>query len=58
VIVGVGDADFSSMEFLDDSSKPGQRDIAQFVQMNKHQTSSADLSSVTLREIPQQYVLS
>ena len=40
VIVGVGDADFSFMEFLDNSSKPGQRDIAQFVQMNKHQTSS------------------
>jgi hypothetical protein len=58
VIVGVGDADFSSMEFLDDSSKPGQRDIAQFVQFNKHQTSSADLTSVTLHEIPKQYVLS
>ena len=25
VIVGVGDADFASMRFLDDSAKPGQR---------------------------------
>jgi hypothetical protein len=56
VIVGVGDADFSSMEFLDNANKPHQRDIAQFVQFNKHQTSSADLTSVTLREIPGQLV--
>jgi hypothetical protein len=44
------------MEFLDDASKPGKRDIAQFVQFNKHKTSSADLSSVTLHEVPDQLV--
>ena len=56
VIVGVGDADFSSMEFLDDFTKDGQRDIAQFVQFNKHSHSSVELSSVTLKEIPDQLV--
>jgi hypothetical protein len=48
-------SDFSSMDFLDNANKPHQRDIAQFVvQFNKHQTSSADLTSETLREIPDQ----
>jgi hypothetical protein len=56
VIVGVGDADFSSMQFLDDSSKPGKRDIAQFVQFNKHSRDSVALTSETLREIPHQLV--
>jgi hypothetical protein len=54
VIVGVGSADFTSMEFLDDSS--GKRDIAQFVQYNKHSSSPVDLTSVTLKEIPDQVV--
>ena len=57
VIVGVGDADFSSMQFLDDASqKTGKRDIAQFVQFSKHASSSVALSSETLREIPDQVV--
>ena len=55
VIVGVGNADFSSMEFLDDLQGV-KRDICQFVQFNKHSSSSSDLSSVTLREIPDQLV--
>lgn len=54
VIVGVGNADFSDMKFLDD--RAGKRDIAQFVEFNKHSASSADLSSATLREIPTQLV--
>jgi uncharacterized protein YegL len=56
VIVGVGDADFSSMQFLDDSSKPGKRDIAQFVEFNKHSRDSVALTSETLGEIPDQLV--
>jgi Copine len=56
VIVGVGNADFSGMQFLDDSAKPGKRDIAQFVQFNKHGSNSAALTSETLREIPDQLV--
>ena len=54
VIVGVGNADFSSMQFLDDSAKPGKRDIAQFVEFNKHSHSSVALTSETLHEIPDQ----
>jgi hypothetical protein len=58
VIVGVGNADFGAMEFLDDfaAQNSGQRDIAQFVQFNKHCANSQDLSSTTLREIPDQLV--
>jgi hypothetical protein len=56
VIIGVGDADFTSMKFLDDSSKPGKRDIAQFVEFNKHKNSSIALTSETLNEIPDQLV--
>lgn len=55
VIVGVGTANFSSMQFLDDHSG-GQRDIAQFVEFNKHSNSSQALTSATLDEIPGQLV--
>ena len=48
VIVGVGNADFSAMQFLDDASKPGKRDIAQFVEFNKHSRNSVELTSSTL----------
>lgn len=54
VIVGVGNADFSGMRFLDDA--PGKRDIAQFVEFNKHSHSSVNLTSETLHEIPGQLV--
>jgi hypothetical protein len=56
VIVGVGNADFSAMRFLDDASQPGKRDIAQFVEFNKHGRSSVELTSETLHEIPDQLV--
>jgi len=57
VIVGVGNADFSSMRFLDDKAQPqGVPDIVQFVPFNAHCKSSVDLSSATLQEIPQQLV--
>lgn len=57
VIVGVGNADFSSMRFLDDNSHiGGKRDIAQFVQFNQHSSNSIALSSETLQEIPDQLV--
>lgn len=55
VIVGVGNADFSAMQFLDDSSHPpGGRDIAQFVQFNRHAHNPQSLTSATLNEIPDQ----
>jgi Copine/C2 domain len=53
VIVGVGDADFSSMQFLDDLPDM-KRDLVQFVEFNKHQPAKNDLTKVTLREIPDQ----
>mmetsp|Transcript_21947 Transcript_21947/g.62509 ORF Transcript_21947/g.62509 Transcript_21947/m.62509 type:complete len:561 (-) Transcript_21947:108-1790(-) len=56
VIVGVGSADFSSMQFLDDSQSLGERDIAQFVEFNRHCRNPADLSAATLQEIPKQLV--
>jgi len=56
VMVGVGNADFSGMRFLDDCAKSGQRDIAQFVEFNKHRHNSVSLTSETLDEIPNQLV--
>jgi hypothetical protein len=56
VIVGVGNADFRAMEFLDDAAEPGTPDICQFVEFNKHSNNSVDLTSVTLREVPDQLV--
>jgi len=52
VIVGIGSADFSGMQFLDDNS--GAIDIAQFVEFNKHKGDPNSLSSATLDEIPNQ----
>jgi uncharacterized protein YegL len=59
IIVGVGNADFSAMQFLDDhatTSNTKRRDVVQFVQFNKHCTNSVDLTSATLKEIPDQLV--
>lgn len=56
VIVGVGNADFSGMRFLDDLRRPGKRDIVQFVPFNEHSRDAVDLSSTTLHEIPSQLV--
>ncbi|GAX21307.1 hypothetical protein FisN_1Lh138 [Fistulifera solaris] len=56
VIVGVGHADFTAMQFLDDANKSTRRDIAQFVEFNQHKESSASLSAATLKEIPDQVV--
>jgi hypothetical protein len=54
VIVGVGNADFSGMKFLDNFSGPGKRDIVQFVEFNKFKDSSHALTQETLNEIPAQ----
>lgn len=55
VIVGVGNADFTSMQFLDDSSGQ-ERDIAQFVEFQKYHDNKSNLTSATLNEIPNQLV--
>jgi hypothetical protein len=56
VIVGIGGADFSAMQFLDDFRKQDSCDIVQFVEFNKHSRDAADLSSATLKEVPNQLV--
>jgi len=55
VMVGIGNTDFSAMQFLDDSSS-GDTDIAQFVPFNNVSRNSVELTSQTLREIPAQLV--
>jgi Copine/C2 domain len=52
VIVGVGDADFTSMKFLDDVPNM-KRDFIQFVELNQH-TNQTSLTNATLHEIPDQ----
>jgi len=56
VIVGVGNADFSAMQFLDDVhvAAKSTRDIAQFVAFNQHAHDSQSLTEATLKEIPHQ----
>lgn len=56
VMVGVGNADFSGMDFLDNMSYAPGRDVAQFVPFNDYSSSPSDLSSVTLNEVPNQLV--
>ena len=58
VIVGIGNADFSAMQFLDDFQSTGAsgRDIVQFVQFSRHQHDKTSLTQATLDEIPDQLV--
>lgn len=58
VIVGIGNADFSAMQFLDDFEKRSSmnRDIVQFVRFNSHEYDKTSLTRATLEEIPDQLV--
>mmetsp|Transcript_12511 Transcript_12511/g.29865 ORF Transcript_12511/g.29865 Transcript_12511/m.29865 type:complete len:906 (+) Transcript_12511:110-2827(+) len=58
VIVGVGNEDFSKMQFLDDfhMQDDSVRDIVQFVEFNKHRDNKQNLTQETLDEIPDQLV--
>jgi len=59
VIVGIGSADFSAMQFLDDFQRDEgghTRDIVQFVEFGRHMYSREDLTRETLDEIPDQLV--
>jgi uncharacterized protein YegL len=53
IIVGIGNADFGAMQFLDNANS-GEADIAQFVAFNQHCRNSIELTSETLQEIPAQ----
>jgi hypothetical protein len=56
VIVGIGQADFSSMQFLDDfqSQEKVGRDICQFVEFERYKDNRMSLTQATLDEIPDQ----
>jgi len=54
IIVGIGSADFSDMQKLDDNSFG--RDIVQFVEFNAHKHDARSLTQATLQEIPRQLV--
>lgn len=58
VIVGIGNADFSGMQLLDDFERRADmnRDIVQFVQFNAHEFDKTSLTRATLEEIPDQLV--
>jgi hypothetical protein len=59
VIVGVGDADFTRMQFLDDFQRDEggtTRDIVQFVEFSRHRDNRQALTRETLDEIPDQLV--
>ena len=59
VIVGMGNADFSSMNFLDNfqANAGGRyRDVCHFVEFNRYQNDKQALTRVTLQEIPEQLV--
>jgi hypothetical protein len=58
VIVGIGNADFSAMQFLDDfeTRNSFNRDIVQFVEFRNHEHDKMSLTRATLDEIPDQLV--
>lgn len=58
VIVGIGSADFSTMQFLDDfqSQEGTGRDICQFVEFQRYRQNRMQLTQATLDEIPDQVV--
>jgi len=57
VIVGIGDADFTSMQFLDehDATTEAGRDIVKFVRFSDYKSFNA-LTEAVLDEIPDQLV--
>jgi hypothetical protein len=63
IIVGVGGADFSSMEVLDgdngrlsSNGKQALRDVVQFVPFRKYKENPYGLAQEVLAEVPQQLV--
>jgi len=54
IIVGVGDANFSAMQEIDDMDLG--RDIVQFVPMNEFSSSREALTAATLDEVPTQLI--
>jgi hypothetical protein len=55
IIVGIGMADFSAMQYLDDVARE-KPDIVQFVEFNKHKHDLHSLTAATMNELPDQLV--
>jgi len=57
VIVGIGNADFTAMSFLDEVGGNGNgRDIVQFIKFNDHKTDQHSFTAAALEELPAQVV--
>ena len=58
IIVGIGSADFSTMQFLDDfqQKEDAGRDIVQFVELSRYLHNKQELTKETLEEVPDQVV--
>ena len=65
IIIGIGNADFSNMKFLDADDQPlfsgksqlfSKRDNVQFVEFNKYKNNLEKLAQETLMELPRQIV--
>ena len=58
IIVGIGSADFSTMQFLDDfqQKEDAGRDIVQFVELSRYLHNRQELTKETLEEVPDQVV--
>lgn len=57
IIVGIGSADFSAMQFLDDVAvQRAKPDIVQFVEFNRHKHDFNSLTAATMHELPDQMV--
>eukprot|EP00977_Amphora_coffeiformis_P010847 scaffold2541_cov175-Amphora_coffeaeformis.AAC.3 len=56
IFVGVGEANFSAMENLDEALKEHGCDMVNFVHFNKYRNNSRALTSATLKKIPDQLV--
>merc|ERR1712038_504878 len=52
---GIGSADFSAMQFLDDSER-AKPDVVQFVELNNYTHDFNSLTAATLQELPDQLV--
>lgn len=56
IIIGIGQADFGGMRFIDDHKTSGKRDIAQFVEFNQCNSSVQKFTAQSLNELPEQLV--
>jgi len=56
IVIGVGNADFGGMRFVDDHRRTSKRDILQFVEFNRYSHSVPAFTKEALCELPDQLV--